>query len=141
MTVSGQKLKEASLNTRLVELIVMMSDEEKRSLVKELEERLDIRKRRHDRKPYFTTVCYSTRDGAYTDFIHNIGAGGVFIGTNMPPSSVGQEITLAFPLPISQKHIMLSGEIAWVTELGMGVKFKTIGHEEEERIKRLVDMI
>ncbi len=140
MNASNQKSKELGVDTRLIELIVMMSDEEKQSLVEELEERLHIKKRKQGRKPYFSTVCYTARDGAHVDFIQNISAGGVFIGTSLPPS-VGEEVTLAFPLPISQEHIMLDGEIVWTTKQGMGVKFNLINNEDEERIKGLVDMI
>ena len=140
MNASNQKSKELGVDTRLIELIVMMSDEEKQSLVEELEERLHIKKRKQVRKPYFSTVCYTARDGAHVDFIQNISAGGVFIGTSLPPS-VGEEVTLAFPLPISQEHIMLDGEIVWTTKQGMGVKFNLINNEDEERIKGLVDMI
>lgn len=140
MNASNRKLKERGVGTRLIELIVMMSDEEKQSLVEELGERLQVKKRRYDRKPYFSTVCYTTRDGAHVDFIQNISAGGVFIGTSLPPS-VGEKLTLAFSLPISQEHIMLDGEIVWGTQQGMGVKFQMVKTEEEERIKNLVDMI
>jgi Tfp pilus assembly protein PilZ len=140
MNASNQSSKELGVDTRLIELIVMMSDEEKQSLVEELEERLHIKKRKQGRKPYFSTVCYTARDGAHVDFIQNISAGGVFIGTSLPPS-VGEEVTLAFPLPISQEHIMLDGEIVWTTKQGMGVKFNLINNEDEERIKGLVDMI
>ncbi|UCB48476.1 MAG: PilZ domain-containing protein [Deltaproteobacteria bacterium] len=140
MNASNRKLKEPGVGTRLIELIVMMSDEEKQSLVEELGERLQVKKRRYDRKPYFSTVCYTTRDGAHVDFIQNISAGGVFIGTSLPPS-VGEKLTLAFSLPISQEHIMLDGEIVWGTQQGMGVKFQMVKTEEEERIKNLVDMI
>jgi Tfp pilus assembly protein PilZ len=140
MNASNQKLKAQRVDTRLIELIVMMSDEEKQSLVEELEERLQIKKRRHERKPYFSTVCYTTRDGAHVDFIQNISAGGVFIGTRLHPP-VGEKVTLAFPLPMSQEHIMLDGEIVWATQQGMGVKFQISKPEEEERICDLVDMI
>lgn len=140
MSALNQKMKEQGVNTRLIELIVMMSDEEKQSLVEELEQRLQIKKRRHERKPYFSIACYTTRDGAHVDFIQNISAGGVFIGTRLHPS-VGEKITLAFPLPVSQEHIMLDGQIVWATQQGMGVKFQTIQPEEEERICNLVDMI
>jgi Tfp pilus assembly protein PilZ len=140
MNASNQKLKERGVNTRLIELIVMLSDEQKQSLVEELEERLQIKERKYVRKPYFSTVCYSAQDGAHVDFIQNISAGGVFIGTPLAPL-VGEKVTLAFPLPISQKHIMLDGEIVWATQQGMGVKFQMIKSEEEQRIRRLVDMI
>lgn len=140
MNASNQGSKELGVDTRLIELIVMMSDEQKKSLLAELEERLHIKKRKQGRKPYFSTVCYTARDGAHVDFIQNISAGGVFIATSLSPS-VGEELTLAFPLPISQEHVMLDGKIVWTAEQGMGVKFKRINNEDEERIKRLVDMI
>ena len=140
MKASKEGSKAPGVNTRLIELIVMMSDEQKKSLVQELEERLQIRKRKQGRKPYFSTVCYTARNGAHVDFIQNISAGGVFIATRLPPS-VGEELTLAFPLPISQEHVMLDGKIVWTAEQGMGVKFKRINNEDEERIRRLVDMI
>ncbi len=140
MTTSNQKLNEPGLNTRLIELIVMMTDKEKLSLVKELEARLKLKKRKYERKPYFSTVCYTKRDGAHVDVIQNISAGGVFIGTSLP-GSTGEELTLAFPLPISQEHIMLEGEIAWASKDGMGVKFKTVSNEETNRIQSLVNMI
>jgi Tfp pilus assembly protein PilZ len=140
MNASNQKLKAKGIETRLIELIVMMSQEEKQSLVEELEERLHIKKRKYVRKPYFSAVCYSAQEGAHVDFIQNISAGGVFIGTRLHPP-VGEKVTLAFPLPMSQEHIMLDGEIVWATEQGMGVKFQMIKPEEEERMSNLVDMI
>ena len=140
MNASDQGSKALGVETRLIELIVMMSEEQKRSLVEELEERLHIKKRRQGRKPYFSTVCYTAQDGPHVDFIQNISAGGLFIGTNHAPS-VGEELTLAFPLPISQEHIMLDGEIVWATKQGMGVKFKRISNDDEGKIERLVDMI
>lgn len=140
MKASKEGAKAPGVDTRLIELIVMMSDEQKKSLVQELEERLQIKERKQGRKPYFSTVCYTARNGAHVDFIQNISAGGVFIGTRLPPS-VGEELTLAFPLPVSQEHVMLDGKIVWTAEQGMGVKFKRINNEDEQRIRRLVDMI
>jgi Tfp pilus assembly protein PilZ len=140
MNASNQKLKEKGVETRLIELIVMMSQQQKESLVEELEERLHIKKRKYARKAYFSAVCYSAPDGAHVDFIQNISAGGVFIGTSLHPP-VGEKVTLAFPLPMSQEHIMLDGEIVWATQRGMGIKFQIIRPEEEKRISKLVDMI
>ena len=140
MNASSQKLKEKGVETRLIELIVMMSQEQKQSLVDELEERLHIKKRKYGRKPYFSAVCYSAPDGAHVDFIQNISAGGVFIGTRLHPP-VGEKVTLAFPLPLSQEHIMLDGQIVWATQQGMGIKFQMVRPEEEKKISHLVDMI
>jgi hypothetical protein len=140
VNASNQRLKEKGVETRLIELIVMMSREQKQSLVEELEERLHIKKRKYDRKPYFSAVCYSALDGPHVDFIRNISAGGLFIGTPLHPP-VGEKVTLAFALPMSQEHIMLDGEIVWATQQGMGVRFRMMSLEEERRISHLVDMI
>ena len=140
MNASYPKLKKKRVETRLIELIVMMSQEQKESLVEELEERLHIKKRKYGRKPYFSAVCYSAPDGAHVDFLQNISAGGVFIGTRLHPP-VGEKLTLAFLLPMSHEHIMLDGQIVWATRQGMGLKFQMIRPEEEKRIGHLVDMI
>jgi hypothetical protein len=48
---------------------------------------------------------------------------------------------LGFPLPISHKHILIGGEIAWVSPGGIGVKFNSVDGELEAMIRSLVDMI
>lgn len=109
-------------------------------MIDELEERLNSRKRRHDRKPYFSIVDYAVQDGTYTDFIHNISAGGVFIGTGTS-FSVGEKVSMIFPLPISRETIRITGEIAWASEMGIGVKFKVTDNRQEAMLESLVDMI
>ena len=140
MTALSEKLSESGVTARLFELITKMSDDEQQSLLKELEERLFIRKREYDRKPYFSVVDYNAQEDTYTDFIQNISAGGVFIATSKS-FSVGQEVLLVFPLPVSQEHTTIGGEVAWVSEQGIGVKFKTFDHEQEAKIKKVVDMM
>jgi len=82
-------------------------------------------------------VDYSTEDHVYKDFIRNISAGGVFIETRMP-FTVGKEVSLTFPLPDSQKHIKIIGEVARTTPHGVGVKFKTANKDQEAMIKSLL---
>lgn len=135
-----KKLNESSVAARLVELILRMSDDQQRSLLKELEKRLSVKKRKHVRKPYFSVVDYGPQDVTYTDFIQNISAGGVFIGTGAPLSA-GQELSISFPLPISGEPVNLTGEVVWVGDEGMGVKFKMASNQQETLIKSLVDMI
>jgi hypothetical protein len=48
---------------------------------------------------------------------------------------------LGFPLPVSHKHIIISGEIVWVSPKGIGVKFTLVDRELESMIRSLVDMI
>lgn len=98
------------------------------------------KRRKHERKPYFSTVDYSVQDGTYTDFIHNISAGGVFIGTGTP-FLAGDEVSMVFPLPISHQQIRIIGEIAWVSDMGIGVKFKMSKDRQKTMIKGLVELI
>ncbi|UCF56015.1 MAG: PilZ domain-containing protein [Deltaproteobacteria bacterium] len=140
MSTLIEKMNESSTTARLVRLILKMSADEQQSLLEELEKRFSFKKRKHDRKPYFSAVDYAARDETHTDFIQNISAGGVFIGT-ATPFSVGQEVTLTFPLPISQERISILGEIAWASEKGIGVKFKIADYRQEAMIKSLVNMI
>jgi len=98
------------------------------------------KRRKHERKPYFSAVDYSVQDGTYTDFIHNISAGGVFIGTGTP-FLAGEEVSMVFPLPISREHVRIAGEIVWVSDMGIGVKFKMTKHRQETLIKGLVELI
>ena len=140
MPAVNQKVEESGKSARLIELILKMTDEEQQSLLVELEEKLTVRKRKHDRKYYFSVVDYNALEAAYTGFIENISAGGVFIGTS-ESLSVGQEISMAFPLPVSQEHVRIDGEVVRVNAEGIGVKFKAIQHEQEGQIKRLVEMM
>ena len=58
MNAYNEEMHESSVTTRLVELILKMSDEQKRSLLKELEERLFKGRRKHEREPFFIVVDY-----------------------------------------------------------------------------------
>jgi Tfp pilus assembly protein PilZ len=117
-----------------------MTDEERHGLLDEIETRPFLRKRLHQRKPYFSFVDYSAQEYPFAGFIQNIAAEGIFISTSTPFSS-GQEVSLAFPLPVSQEHITVSGEVVRIEEEGIGVKFKIFDQELKRKIKKAVDMI
>lgn len=46
-----------------------------------------------------------------------------------------------FLLPVSKEHMSVSGEIAWASEEGIGVKFKPSDSLHERKIESLVNMI
>ncbi len=140
MTGLNKGLNQTDVTSRLFELIGKMNDEERRGLLDEIETKPFLRKRRHDRKPYFSVVDYSAQEYPYADFIKNIAAGGVFISTSTP-FSFGQEVSLAFPLPVSQEHITIPGEIVRIEEEGIGVKFKNLDQDLKKKIKAAVNMI
>jgi guanylate kinase len=74
---------------RLFELIFDMPETKTRELLKELEKRGQDKhekkeKRTHSRKQTFIQVDCLGQKCAFTDFIQNISAGGLYIETQMP---------------------------------------------------------
>jgi len=140
MTTFEIQSNESSITARLIELIKNMPEDEQRALLKDLEEKPFEGRRKHARKPFLMAVDYSTQDHVYKDFIQDISTGGVFIQTHMP-FSVGQEVSLTFPLPNYQKHIKIVGEVVRSTSQGVGVKFKMANQDQEAMITSLLESI
>ena len=140
MTAFGKQSNESSATARLFELIENMSEDEQLALLKKLKERPFKEKREHERKPFFIVVDYSTEERVYKDWIKNISAGGVFIETHMP-FSVGQDVSLTFPLPNYQKYIKIIGEVVRIDLQGIGVRFKMANQDQEKIIKSLLETI
>lgn len=133
------KADESSVVARLHELIKKLSKEEQQALLGELEERVFKKTRKHERKPFFTTLDYSTESGSYRDFIKDISMEGVFIETSIP-FSVGEVLSMTFLLPEYEKKVKIHGEIVRIDEQGIGVKFKS-SQVQKEIIKSFVDMV
>jgi len=93
-------------------------------------------RRAHPRKKVLTTVDYAT-DKFFSDYVHNIGEGGMFIGTRRP-LVIGTDITLAFTMPESNIPIKVKGEVIWTGEKGMGLKFKEIDDLTKGEIKSVL---
>lgn len=140
MTTLEIQSNESRITARLIELIKNMSEDEQRTLLKDLEERPFEGRRKHVRKPFLMAVDYSTQDHVYKDFIQDISSGGVFIQTHMP-FTVGQEVSLTFPLPSFQKHVKVIGEVVRSTSQGVGVKFKMADKDQEAMITSLLEPI
>jgi len=136
----GKELNKSSVLGRLFEMIRNMPEDEQLDLLKELEERLFRDKRKHTRKHFFMVVDYSAEDRVYKDYIKDISAGGVFIETRTP-FSIGQELSLSFPLPNYQKYIKTTGEVVRISPHGIGVKFMMVDQGQEAMIKSLLEMI
>jgi len=140
MTTFEMQSNESRITARLIELIKNMPEDEKQTLLKDLEEKPFEGRRKYARKPFLMAVDYSTKDHIYKDFIQDISTGGVFIETHMP-FTVGQEVSLTFPLPNYQKHIKVVGEVVRSTTQGVGVKFKMAGQDQEAIITSLLESI
>ena len=84
--------------------------------------------REHPRKSSFIPAeCLSDGVG-FTDFIQNIGNGGVFIQTDTD-FYIGQQITMTFSLPKVEKDIIVSGKVVRFDSQGIGVKFDELLHD------------
>jgi Tfp pilus assembly protein PilZ len=93
-------------------------------------------RREHPRKPCFVGVEGATWDSAFSGFVKNMSAGGVFFET--PKAfAVGEEITLTFSYPGHENPVKIAGEIVWNGAQGLGVKFKTPDERLEGVIKAL----
>ena len=124
---------------QLHEFIGKMSKEDQRALLGELEERFFKKQRKHDRKPFLSTLDYSTESGSYRDFVKDISVEGVFIETRTP-FSIGEVLSMTFLLPEHEKKIKIQGEIVRIDDKGIGVQFKT-SQVQKEIIKSFVDMV
>jgi Tfp pilus assembly protein PilZ len=140
MTTFEIQSNESSITARLIELIKNMPEDKQRALLKDLEEKPFEGRRKHARKPFLMAVDYSTQDHVYKDFIQDISTGGVFIQTHMP-FSVGQEVSLTFPLLNYQKHIKIVGEVVRSSPQGVGVKFKMADKDQAAIITSLLESI
>jgi uncharacterized protein (TIGR02266 family) len=98
-----------------------MPVDERRTLLKYLEEKHIAGRRKYPRKTYFMEVNFATPDRASSGYIQNISTDGLFVETK-EPYSVGQHLTLSFRLPNSEEHIRINGKIVRVSPQGIGVK-------------------
>ena len=80
-------------------------------------------------------IDYSILDRNYKDFIQNISTGGVFIETRLTPGA-GHNVTMSFPLPNSQQHVKIAGEIVRTNLKGIGIKFMLM-----EQIKKQLNLL
>ena len=93
----------------------------KDEIIKNLEERLDSRKKFRATQPLIA-AC-RTCDYDFEAFIQDVSSSGVFIKTTKNLFT-GQEIAMTFTFPQAQKPIMVTGEIVRISYDGAGVKFK-----------------
>jgi Tfp pilus assembly protein PilZ len=120
----------AEVRGRIFELIFKMSESETQALLKELIEKAGhsheiIEKRKHPRKRTFIQVDCASDRCAFTDFVQNISAGGVYMETPLP-FFVGQEISMSFSLTDAEAPVKITGKIVRVDPKGIGIQFNEI---------------
>jgi Tfp pilus assembly protein PilZ len=139
MGLEENNLQDPTLTHRLFQLIVSMSDDERRTLLKLLERGLlkGRCRRGHFRKTLRLPVSYAIGEHAHSDFVRDISLGGVFILTRTP-FQAGQQIRLIFKRKGSDSPITILGRVTRVTLEGIGVKFLSLNNDKKTAILTLV---
>jgi Tfp pilus assembly protein PilZ len=114
-------LKKYNTNfARLLMMVLEMSEDQQRVLLKNAQQILEKRKR--PRNPCLIPADYNVLNTSYRSFILDINNFGVYIETN-GEFAAGQNIILSFDNPFSREKYKLSGEIVWSQPNAIGVKF------------------
>jgi len=128
MTANDKKLSITEVRGRLFELIFNMPEAETRDLLKKMEIRWLPKyeeRRKHPRESTFVHVDCSSNQCAFTDFIQNLSAGGLYIDTQLP-FFPGQELSMTFSVTNGETPIKITGKIVRVDSRGIGVKFDAL---------------
>ncbi len=91
-------------------------------------------RRLYPRKPCFLLVDFAVQGCAYRAFVRNISADGAFIESHRPVPA-GPEVSLVISFLEDRRPVKLTGDIAWVGEQGIGIRFNPVA---ECLLKRLL---
>ena len=78
MTASGKDVDVDNVSSRLFELISNMSMNDQRRLLRRLDQKRHPNQRKYPRKVYREQVVFATEHRAYSEFIRDISASGLF---------------------------------------------------------------
>ena len=79
--------------------------------------------RENPRKEAAIPVKFEVDNQTYEGITENVSSGGVFINSDYPIMSVGQQVKLEIPLKMKGKIARLTGQVTRVHWHGFGVKF------------------
>ena len=106
--------------SKLVSLIINLSEEEQKILLKEAQR--FIGKRRKHRTPCLIPVQYDIAVGSYSSFILDISDYGAFIETDKR-FPIGDVLKLKYFDPFYRLPQSVRAEIIWNNSEGIGIKF------------------
>jgi Tfp pilus assembly protein PilZ len=131
-------LQDPTITHQLFEMIVEMSEDEKRTLLKLLKGgALKARCRRQRfRKSIRVPVRFATKAGHSGGVMQSISLGGAFILTRST-FSIGDSLAIALSQPDLEKTIWIACDVVRVTPEGIGVRFRSMN---ERRIKAIVSI-
>ena len=79
--------------------------------------------REHPRKDAAIPVKFEVDNQSYEGITENVSSGGVFINSDYPIMSIGQQVRLEIPLKMKGKIARLTGQVTRTNMHGFGVKF------------------
>ncbi len=129
MSSSEIKLQKYNTHiTKLFNLVLNLSEEEQRFLLKKIDKLNLKEKRAYPRKVCRIPVRYFYNEGIFNNFIVNISLGGCFIETQKP-FSVGEKFLMDIQLDGDAESIRVKGEVTNSNRIGMGVEFEKVSGE------------
>jgi len=142
MISPNKKQKESVVKLKLIALIDYLSDGMQIKLLRYLEKKLNIKvgkdltieKRGDTRRTCLISADYIIEKEAFSGYILDISAFGVFIETNVI-FPAGQKLSMSFSLPNHQKPFNFKGQIVWSGSQGIGVKFDYLSPRQKEILK------
>ena len=114
--------------TKLINLVLNLSSEEQRFLLKKIDKLNLKEKRTYPRKVCRIPVRYYYNEGIFNNFIVNISLGGCFIETQKP-FSVGEKFLMDIQLDGDAKSIRVKGEVTNANRMGMGIVFEQVSDD------------
>jgi PilZ domain len=124
MDFEENDLQYPTVTHRIFQLITGMSDDERRTLLRLLENGLLKGKCRRGffRKPLRLPVNYAIGEQTYRNYIKDISLSGVFIFTRTA-FEAGQQIKIFFSNNDNTSPVKMMGKVARATPEGIGVEF------------------
>ncbi len=126
MSLSEIKLQKNNIYmTKLFNLVLNLSSEEQRFLLKKIA-KLNLKERRaYPRKVCRIPVRYVYNEGIFNNFIVNISLGGCFIETQKP-FSVGEKFLMDIQFDGDAKPYRVIGKVTNANRMGMGIEFEVV---------------
>ena len=123
--------------TKLFDLVLNLSSEEQRFLLKKIDKLNLKEKRENPRKVCRIPVRYYYNEGVFNNFIVNLSLGGCFIETQKP-FSVGEKFLMDIQLDGDAKSIRVKGEVTNANRMGMGIVFEEVSDDSLRKLGNLL---
>ena len=135
------KLKKYNLMiAKLLEVILVMSEEQQKEMLKQANELVNGDRRINGRKACRLRIDFATSDRTHKGYIKNISHLGMFIEANAP-IMIGEEVLMVFKVNRNSKAVKIKGEIAHATRWGLGIEFTAKGPRFDQQIRNIIQHI